>query len=100
MHATEIQWYIVVCYDKLSVQQCLYIYTATELNLKGDFCRNPRNPSRSATEFSTVNGQYLADDISDVIESNIMLQHLNLSNCKLSELRLMKITLSVVKLSI
>ena len=49
MHATEIQWYIVVCYDKLSVQQCLCIYTATELNLKGGFCRNPRNPSRSAT---------------------------------------------------
>ena len=48
---------------------------------------------------STANGQYLADDISDVIESNIMLQHLNLSNCRLSELRLMKITLSVVKLS-
>ena len=46
MHTTEIQWYIVVCYDKLSVQQCL---CATELNLKGGFCRNPRNPSRSAT---------------------------------------------------
>ena len=41
---------------------------------------------------STANGQYLADDILDVIESNIMLQHLNLSNCRLSELRLMKIT--------
>ena len=48
---------------------------------------------------STANGQCLADDISDVIESNNMLQHLNLSNCKLSGLRLMKITLSVVKLS-
>ena len=49
MHATETQWYIVVCYDKLSVQQCLCIYTAIELNLKGGFCRNPRNPSGSAT---------------------------------------------------
>ena len=48
---------------------------------------------------STANGQCLADDISDVVKSNIMLQHLNLSNCKLSGLRLMKITLSVVKLS-
>ena len=46
MHAIEKQWYIVICYDKLSVQQCL---CATELDLKGGFCRNPRNPSRSAT---------------------------------------------------
>ena len=49
MHTTEIQWYVVVCYDKLSVQQCLRIYTATELNLKRGFCQNPRNPSRSTT---------------------------------------------------
>ena len=48
---------------------------------------------------STANSQYSADDISDVIESSIMLQHLNLSNCKLSGLRLMKITSSVTKLS-
>ena len=54
MHVTEIQWYIVVCYDKLSVQQCLCISTATELNLKGGFCRNPRNPSGSATAFGSI----------------------------------------------
>ena len=48
---------------------------------------------------STVNVQCLADDISDVIESNKMLQHLNLSNCKLSALHLMKITSSIMKLS-
>ena len=54
MHATEIQWYIVVCYDKLSVQQCLCIDTTTELNLKGGFCRNPRNPSRSATAINNI----------------------------------------------
>ena len=45
---------------------------------------------------STANGQCLADDISDVIESNNMLQHLNLSNYKLSGLCLMKITSSVI----
>ena len=43
-------WYIVVCYDKLSIQHCLCIENATKLNLKGGFCRNPRNPSGSATE--------------------------------------------------
>ena len=59
MHATEIQWYIVVCYHKLSVQQCLCIDTATELNLKGGFCRNPRNPSRSATDSSTTTSDKL-----------------------------------------
>ena len=59
MHATEIQWYIIVFYDKLSVQQCLCIYIATELNLKGGFSRNPRNPSRSATaQLSIITGHY------------------------------------------
>ena len=41
MHATEIQWYIVVCYDKLSVQHCLCIWTDTELNLKGVSVKTP-----------------------------------------------------------
>ena len=47
MHACY--WCIVVCYDKLSIQQCLCNENATKLNLKGGFCRNPRNPSGSAT---------------------------------------------------
>ena len=38
MHATGI---IVICYDKLSIQQCLCIENATKLKLKGGFCRDP-----------------------------------------------------------
>ena len=41
----------------------------------------------------------MVNAISDVTESNVILQHLILSNCKLSGLRLMKITSSVMKLS-
>ena len=33
--------YIVVCYYKLSVQQWLCIYTATDLNLKGGSVKTP-----------------------------------------------------------
>ena len=31
MHATEIQWYIVVCYDKLSVHATMCMYLGPDL---------------------------------------------------------------------
>ena len=39
MHACY--WYIVVCYDKLSIQQCLCIENAAKLNLKGVSVETP-----------------------------------------------------------